>query len=949
MNATLAELPAEFIQNSRIFSEILNNNFEISRLSESGIRRLLAHLDTGSRKMLAKRGRVIEALIREGADPRTISETTVSDILGLPTRLAHLLDSLRGAKGKYTVTATEAIQKLRLRDIPNGMNTIRRVKLGDIDKVRGPDGTLKLSETSPANLLRNAKTESGEAVVPEIIKQEVENIAIAKVVRSMLDDPESVKWLEEGLVPEGYENWKTFESAFESNPVIARMFDRQNADRPGGMVAWIEPTLAKTLKNLHKEIEASSNLNHRLGRWIRQNLTMANLDTTGRNAQSAQEYLYMGGADLASGLAKLAESVVSERGDIYLLMQEHRIVGGSYIHSKSANIGGLTPAEVRASGQASTILEKGAISRATNAGLSVLSEIGLGRKSASRRVAAEVYGGIDDVARVHLALKYLTEGVPWEELGHMVDQAYPNYSKPTLGNFLVTKLEAAHIGSYFQKFTFENYRVMSHNVLKRPEKVIANMLYWQLPTLTAKSGYGMTDAEIAQTISAYDPAKNEWEVFQDYMTNTVLPFGDGSDPYVLLRGASSPVASLFNRNSPAFTGLFVGGRKGADLENPLLHWADSQLGAMFQGSPLVGILAAHLTDVDVFTKRPFSHSRDPGVVSAAERVGGGFAQLMVPGRLQKSLYAQAANAGATALAAYLAEYGPQENSPADDNLLVLSIRAAADAISPEARKLRIAKKGEDDPHTLTTRSFALNSIRMLTGLKIEKGSDGYKINRILDIVTGVSPESGGGEASKNAVDFESRYQKVDRNDPDAAEKRESNLKLFNEFSVGRGLKKRWVREQVVKLNQENFERRVHSINSVSTRFWVFKMAELSGVNPDNLLKLDMAWRVKFMMQTGNEEKLFGQLTDEGVRLMANLPDEIAHIEPILRGILIQEEGKYFTTESRIFQVLRSIEETFRSIGSGPGAIIQAREVLEGIEGGVLEEKRLQETTDRLRP
>jgi len=87
-----------------------------------------------------------------------------------------------------------------------------------------------------------------------------------------------------------------------------------------------------------------------------------------------------------------------------------------------------------------------------------------------------------------------------------------------------------------------------------------------------------------------------------------------------------------------------------------------------------------------------------------------------------------------------------------------------------------------------------------------------------------------------------------------------------------------------------------------------------------------------MMQTGNEEKLFGQLTDEGVRLMANLPDEIAHIEPILRGILIQEEGKYFTTESRIFQVLRSIEETFRSIGSGPGAIIQAREVLEGIEG-----------------
>ena len=945
-DALISELP-EFFLNGRAMKEASSPSFSLKRLTSAGIHRLVSDLSSVERRELYKLGRVTEALRRQGLRGSRLADEADAAMRD-PKIAAELVDSVRDSVTNKLLPTTEAVQNLTLGRVPHYDVMFRNLKLRDIDHGK---------KYSPVNLLKSAKVEEAKFVVPKIIEQEMANIEIAKVFREMLDDPGVVQWAAEGkpVYFRGFrEKAELVEEVFRDSPAVLRVIGRNNAQRPREMKAYIHPTMAKTIKAMAEGQGAALKAMGAVGRFVRGNLTFLNADTTNRNLMSSLEYLQMGGLNIftKSGAKYYLEAskIVSERGPMYDLLMAEGVVGVSYVDAVSAT-GGRSAAR--------TISEKLALKAGkdfsrggerTVAGTAsdalILALKGLGEvtfvKGNLRDSASRFYGGLDDTARVAMALKRMAEGHPIRGIGRIVDDVYPNYSSGSVPNRIISEMENnTPFTSHFLKFTFENYRVMLNNLRKRPHLVAANMAFWHTPTVMAKQRYGITDAAMSELLAGYSDPKSGFEVFQDYMSHVALPFGEPYGNVTWDRSNAGAIASVFARPFHRPT------------DNDAVNYVSGQVLQMFRGSPLVSAFAGLLTGVDPFTGRPIVPEGTPTEVSIPTYLGRTVGRLLVPGRQNRAAYALAMERGASALSSMIAEELPEEREyKSDEDALVMAIRALANAVSPEGKRLRLAETGAENPFLLGKHSFPIEMLRVFGGLKLEHGTDGRRINRIINIADRFSPH-GTGVKSANVVEFQDI---LDNRGEEAA------LKWAEEKKLGVS----WARDQLVQSKRDPFEARVHQIPDLETRYWVFRQAQLAGVSPPNLLKLDMAWRVKALAEytalyrgTGANTPKMALEYLEDIEILATLLKEksgvdlrdengavvIKDIENRLQGLL---RGSRLESAFRELPTLIMIDALFATIGEGTTAPVEAARIIETLRKEALDEARRTEAAGRQR-
>jgi len=945
-DALISELP-EFFLNGRAMKEASSPSFSLKRLTSTGIRRLVSDLSSVERRQLYKLGRVTEALRRQGLRGSRLADEADAAMRD-PKIAAELVDSVRDSVTNKLLPTTEAVQNLTLGRVPHYDVMFRNLKLRDIDHGK---------KYSPVNLLKSAKVEEAKFVVPKIIEQEMANIEIAKVFREMLDDPGVVQWAAEGkpVYFRGFrEKAELVEEVFRDSPAVLRVIGRNNAQRPREMKAYIHPTMAKTIKAMAEGQGAVLKAMGAVGRFVRGNLTFLNADTTNRNLMSSAEYLQMGGLNIftKSGAKYYLEAskIVSERGPMYDLLMAEGVVGVSYVDAVSAT-GGRSAAR--------TISEKLALKAGrdfsrggerTVAGTAsdalILALKGLGEvtfvKGNLRDSASRFYGGLDDTARVAMALKRMADGHPIRGIGRTVDDVYPNYSSGSVPNRIISEMENnTPFTSHFLKFTFENYRVMLNNLRKRPHLVAANMAFWHIPTVMAKQRYGITDAAMSELLAGYSDPKSGFEVFQDYMSHVALPFGEPYGNVTWDRNNAGPIAALFARSFHRPT------------DNDAVNYVSGQALQMFRGSPLVSAFAGLLTGVDPFTGRPIVPEGTPTEVSIPTYLGRTVGRLLVPGRQNRAAYALAMERGASALSSMIAEELPEEREyKSDEDALVMAIRALANAVSPEGKRLRLAETGAENPFLLGKHSLPIELLRVFGGLKLEHGTDGRRINRIINIADMFSPH-GTGVKSANVVEFQ---------DILANRGEKAALDWAEEKKLGVS----WARDQLVRPLRDSFEARVHQIPDLETRYWVFRQAELAGVSPPNLLKLDMAWRVKALAEykalyrgTGANTPKMALEHREDIESLAtllkgksgvDLRDEngavvIKDIENRLQGLL---RGSQLESAFRDLPTLIMIDALFATIGEGTTAPVEAARIIETLRKKALDDARRTEAAGRQR-
>ena len=147
---------------------------------------------------------------------------------------------------------------------------------------------------------------------------------------------------------------------------------------------------------------------------------------------------------------------------------------------------------------------------------------------------------------------------------------------------------------------------------------------------------------------------------------------------------------------------------------------------------------------------------------------------------------------------------------------------------------------------------------------------------------------------------------------------------------------------------------------------MFRQAQLAGVSPPNLLKLDMAWRVKALAEytalyrgTGANTPKMALEYLEDIEILATLLKEksgvdlrdengavvIKDIENRLQGLL---RGSRLESAFRELPTLIMIDALFATIGEGTTAPVEAARIIETLRKEALDNARRTEAAGRQR-